>query len=198
MKTKGYCIALLFLFLLSGCQQSLETGDQTNSESQLYAAADNYFNAEQTWELEETKQILQALCNLNAEKTDSLGYLLGQISAMLTRTDAYHTLLLCVPEETVQQMMSSAQSDAYQRYTTARREFLEAILARQDSPELTNSASSFRSALPALLEQFDQVDLSLREVRALGESGEAALAHYYEGLTNVSSQMHTAAALLRE
>ena len=95
-------------------------------------------------------------------------------------------------------MMSSAQSDAYQRYTTARREFLEAILARQDSPELTNSASSFRSALPALLEQFDQVDLSLREVRALGESGEAALAHYYEGLTNVSSQMHTAAALLRE
>lgn len=83
------------------------------------------------------KQLLQDLCNLNAEKTNSLDYLLGQISVMLTRTDAYQNLRICVPDGTVQQMMSSEQSEAYQNYTTARKEFLEAILAQQDSPELT-------------------------------------------------------------
>ena len=199
MKIKGFCLALLFLFLLSGCQQSSEPEGPTISESQLYATADNYFNIEQKWELEEMNQLLQDLCNLNAEKTNSLDYLLGQISVMLTRTDAYQNLCLCVPDGTVQQMMSSEQSEAYQNYTTARKEFLEAILAQQDSPELTNSASSFRSALPALLEKFDQVDLSLRQVRDLESAGkEADLALYYEGLANVSSQMHTAAALLLE
>lgn len=191
VKKISYTIFLLLLFLsvLSSCQQ------EQQPDGQQFAIADNYFNFDQTWELSETKSILQELNTLSPNDSYALGHVIGRAESLSSKTDAYPALIGSVPPEIVDLIVPQELSEAYSEFSGAQRDFLTAIL-EQNHSSLTNPYSSFRRALPALLDQFDTTDLSLREVRNLETLGSTAFETYLQNLSDTSQQLRTTTDLL--
>lgn len=187
-----FLLLLLSLGILSSCQQGQQPG---KTDSQQFAIADNYFNYDQTWELSETKLILQELNALSPNDSYSLGYVIGRAESLRSKTDAYHTLIGSAPSEVVDLMVPQEWSEAYSEFSNAQRDFLNAIL-EQNRSSLTNPDSSFRRALPSLLDQFDTTDLSLREVRNLETLGSSATETYLQNLSDTSQQLRATTDLL--
>lgn len=184
-------LALLLACALAACGG--EPGADQGEGSQLYAAADNYFNLEQTHEWEELGTLLQGLSTLAADSPYDLGVLMGHVESLCTRVSADQALDLSVPDEVTDQLMPEDLAEAYEVYDQAKSAFLTAL---QKAPAaLTDPDSAFRAALPGLVQGLEEIDLTLRQTRAW-EDDPAWMQQYIEKLGDFAQQLEAAAALL--
>lgn len=192
MKKTMYCVAALLVLVcgLSSCGQGEEGSQQ--EKSQLYAACDNYFNIDQTHEWDEMDTLLRGLKVLEEDQTYELGCLIGHLDSMSTRVSAYQALNLSAPDEIRTQLLPEGLLEAYSAYAEARSVFLAAL--QENSSVLADPDTQFRATLPGLIQGFEKVDLTLRQLRMWDD--QARTAQYSEDLSAFAAQLEEAAALL--
>lgn len=111
---------LLFSSVFSACNNidaSIKSDVKVSScESQLYSAANNYFNMEYILELYQIENIIAVTDDLQSANTD-YDYLLGYLEFMRTNGTAYGRLKMNVSRDVIRNIMPEALEVAFQNYS---------------------------------------------------------------------------------
>ena len=189
----------LSLCLLTGCQQSADTdtagNDAAISDSQLYATAYGTFLQTQRWQLKEMDGLLQEIEALTPDDAYALGHVVGRATAVQNAGDAYHALLLNVPDQVVQQVIPAEQEQAQAAYANAQQDFFAALSAQTDAAALTGA--DFTAELPALREAFDKVNLTQDQLENLANTDDNAVTTYLQNMQDFAAQLTKATTLLQ-
>lgn len=184
------CAVVLVLFcFLAFCGQE---GGRQADKNKLYATCDNYFNIDQRQEWIEFENLLHRINELEIGQTYEIGCVFGYLESMQTQLSAYRTLDFCAPDEVKNHILPQNLSDAFNTYSIAREKFLEALWINQSVWMDPNT--QFRAELPGLIQEFEKVNLALRQIR-LSNDG-ATTAWYCQQLYDFSVQLESVAESL--